>query len=231
MLGADLWNEPKGQATWGAGVNATDWNKAAERIGNAILAVNPDWLIIVEGIGNDSWWGGNLEGVATHPVRLSVPNKVVYSVHEYCRDVSDQTWFEDPSFPNNLRRVWDKHFGYLVRKNIAPVYIGEFGTAFRYPSDYQWLPRWINYMNGEFTSDGVNDLRSGMQGLSWTMWALNPGGDVGGILEDDWFTIDAYKLSSIQSALASPLPTYDPLPSALPSASPSLEPFLTRKIS
>ena len=66
IIGADLANEPHGPATWGDGNPATDWRMAAERAGNAILAVNPDWLIIVEGIeqyhGDWYWWGGNLEG-------------------------------------------------------------------------------------------------------------------------------------------------------------------------
>ena len=49
VIGADLHNEPHGPATWGDG-GANDWRLAAERAGNAILAVNPNWLIIVEGI-------------------------------------------------------------------------------------------------------------------------------------------------------------------------------------
>jgi aryl-phospho-beta-D-glucosidase BglC (GH1 family) len=50
VIGADLFNEPKRSATWGNSSAATDWNKAAERAGNAILAANPNWLIIVEGV-------------------------------------------------------------------------------------------------------------------------------------------------------------------------------------
>jgi endoglucanase len=75
VIGADLANEPHGPATWGDGNLGTDWRLAAERAGNAILAANPDWLIIVQGIeryGNDwYWWGGNLLGARQHPVRLS----------------------------------------------------------------------------------------------------------------------------------------------------------------
>src|SRR5437588_12565633 len=59
----------------------------AERAGNAILAVNPGWLIIVEGIerfGSDAyWWGGNLEGAREFPVRLTRTDKLVYSAHDY----------------------------------------------------------------------------------------------------------------------------------------------------
>ena len=37
VIGADLHNEPRGEATWGDGNRATDWRLAAERAGNAIL--------------------------------------------------------------------------------------------------------------------------------------------------------------------------------------------------
>lgn len=201
VFGADLWNEPKGQSTWASGDNTTDWNKAAERIGNAILAANSDWLIIVEGVGNNSWWGGNLEGVAENPVVLNIPNKIVYSVHEYGQDVSNQTWLLDPAFPDNLRSVWNKNFGYIVKQNIAPVYVGEYGTAFRHRLESTWLKHWIKYMNGEFTSDGVNDLLPNQFGLSWTFWAFNPGGDVGGLLEEDWITVNELKMSYIRPAM------------------------------
>jgi len=87
VIGADLFNEPKKSATWGNSAPATDWNKAAERCGNAVLAANPNWLIIVEGVekynNQTTWWGGNLTGAAAFPVVLSVNNKLVYSPHEY----------------------------------------------------------------------------------------------------------------------------------------------------
>ena len=83
VIGADLHNEPRGEATWGDGNERTDWRLAAERAGNAILEVNPDWLIVVEGVetyDNDYyWWGGNLAGAKTAPVRLSNPAQLVYS--------------------------------------------------------------------------------------------------------------------------------------------------------
>jgi endoglucanase len=50
VVGADLHNEPHTPACWGCGDQTRDWRLAAERAGNAIQAVNPDWLIIVEGV-------------------------------------------------------------------------------------------------------------------------------------------------------------------------------------
>jgi aryl-phospho-beta-D-glucosidase BglC (GH1 family) len=45
VIGADLHNEPHGSACWGCGDNATDWRLAAERAGNAIHTVNPNWWL------------------------------------------------------------------------------------------------------------------------------------------------------------------------------------------
>ena len=130
VMAADLWNEPKMNATWGTGDLATDWRLAAERVGNAIQAVNPDWLLVVEGVGGATWWGGmfrhrlcflsfpcplllshriapgDLTKAGEFPVRFKIPNKLVYSVHEYCEDVSEQKWFTDPTFPASLRAHW-----------------------------------------------------------------------------------------------------------------------------
>ena len=146
-------------------------------------------------------------GVQNNPVILNVPNKVVYSIHEYSQDVYDQPWFSDPSFPNNLRPRWDKYWGYLFRTQSAPLLIGEFGTKFAYPKDPVWLQTLINYMNGQLEEDGKSSLTTGQQGMSWTFWFFNPdSGDSGGILKDDWNTVDSKKMSFLAPMLAPPLP-------------------------
>src|SRR5260221_260992 len=98
IIGADLNNEPHSPATWGGGNPSTDWRLAAQQAGNAILAVNPQWLIIVEGIdvyqGDSYWWGGNLQGAKRFPVRLSRPDKLVYSAHDYGPEVYPEQWFQ-----------------------------------------------------------------------------------------------------------------------------------------
>src|SRR5258708_1257394 len=85
VIGVDLRNEPhnayNGGACWDSG-GTYDWHLAAQRAGNAGLAVNPHLLIFVEGTdgynGDWYWWGGNLLGVRNSPVTLSVPNQLVY---------------------------------------------------------------------------------------------------------------------------------------------------------
>jgi endoglucanase len=226
VVGADLHNEPhhvQGNPTagacWGCGTTAVDWRLAAQRAGNAILGVNPNWLIIVEGTdcygpggvvepsqGADCyWWGGNLKGAQAYPVQLNVANRLVYSAHDYPHEVASQTWFSDPTYPKNMPAIWDAHWGYLQKNNIAPVWLGEFGTLLSDTSDTQWLSTMTNY------------LGTGVNGISWAFWSWNPdSGDTGGILQNDWLTVNTAKqayLSPIEFALdggTGPTPTRTP---------------------
>jgi aryl-phospho-beta-D-glucosidase BglC (GH1 family) len=197
VIGADLHNEPHAEATWGDGNMATDWRLAAERAGNAILGINPDWLIVVEGIevtgGNYYWWGGNLRNAGAAPVRLNVAQRLVYSTHDYPSSLHAQSWFSDPAYPANLPGVWDVNWGYLLKQNIAPVFVGEFGTKYQTESDKQWLGSMASYI----TSNG----------LSFAFWSLNPNsGDTGGILQNDWLTVEAGKHAVLAPLLAPRIP-------------------------
>ncbi|MFI7044004.1 cellulase family glycosylhydrolase [Streptosporangium sandarakinum] len=243
VIGADLHNEPHAEGTnpaatgscWGCGDPARDWRLAAERAGNAVLSVNPDWLIFVEGVScpsgglsnvwdndpsNDEdcgWWGGNLSKAGQFPVRLSVPNRLVYSPHEYATSVYRQAWFDDPSYPANMPAIWDRYWGYLHRQNIAPIMIGEFGSTMQSPIDKVWLQELLKY-----TGTGVN-------GMSFTYWSWNPNsGDTGGILKDDWTTVDQVKQDIIQPYLIPPSGgnggTPGPSPSGTPTATPTVSP-------
>lgn len=193
VFAVDLHNEPHGAATWGSGDASTDWRLAAERAGNAILKENPNLLIVVEGIehtGNDwYWWGGNLADAGTAPVRLSIPGRVVYSPHDYPASVYNQSWFGAPNYPSNLPGVWQPHWGYLVEQGQAPVLVGEFGTKLATQRDEQWLASLVQYMAA--------------RGMSFAFWSLNPNsGDTGGILENDWITLDTKKIQMLKPALA-----------------------------
>jgi endoglucanase len=191
VIGADLHNEPHGQATWGDGNAATDWRLAAEQAGNAVLAANPDWLIIVEGIESYHydyyWWGGNLEGAKQYPVQLSQPDKLVYSAHDYGPGVWPQQWFKAPNFPNNLPGVWNTHWGYLQNEGIAPVLLGEFGgQSMGTDKEGQWQRSLLTYLKGH--------------SISYAYWAWNPdSSDTGGILEPNWKTVDQAKLRIISA--------------------------------
>jgi endoglucanase len=199
VIGIDLHNEPRDPACWGCGDTTRDWRLAAERAGNAVLSVNPQLLIMVEGVqsydGANGWWGGNLMGVAQHPVRLDVPNRLVYSAHDYATSVAQQPWFSDPSFPDNMPGVWDRYWGYVFKQNIAPVWLGEFGTTLQSTVDQKWLAALVRYLR--------STSAYGADSFHWTFWSWNPNsGDTGGILKDDWSTVDTVKdgyLASIKA--------------------------------
>lgn len=191
VIGADLHNEPRGPATWGDGNPRTDWRLAAERAGNAILEANPDWLIIVQGIEQQEqrwyWWGGNLIGVRQHPVRLTRPDNLVYSAHDYGPGVYQQRWFQEPDFPLNLSKVWLDYWAYVQRESIAPVLVGEFGgRSVGEDPEGVWQRRLVAFLKEN--------------GFHYTYWSWNPNsGDTGGILKDDWYTLDQAKLSVLSS--------------------------------
>jgi endoglucanase len=207
VVGADLANEPHGAATWGDDNLSTDWRLAAERAGNAILAANPDWLIIVEGIqivdADRYWWGGNLEGVARAPVRLSDPTRLVYSAHDYGPEESGQSWLLPPEFPGNLPEVWRAHWAFLQQDGVAPVLVGEFGgRSIGDDAEGLWQRSLINYL-----TEG---------GFSYTYWVWNPDGWVGGLLVDNHGNLDTAKLRLLRPSQAAILgmPTPQPPPAA-----------------
>lgn len=183
VIGVDLRNEPH-TACWGCGDPSRDWRSAAEKAGNAVLSVNPNLLIIVEGVteykGQYTWWGGNLMGAKDYPVHLNLPDRLVYSTHEYPETIYQQSWFKASNYPDNLPAVWDKYWGFLVKENIAPVLIGEFGTKYQTEKDRQWLQAFQSYIQ--------------KNQLNWTFWSLNPdSGDTGGLLLDNWIRVHQAK--------------------------------------
>jgi len=210
VIGADLKNEPHSEgsgdslyttgATW-AYNPATDWNLAAERIGEAVLSIAPNWLIFVEGTqvtnpqidssykwGLNAWWGGNLMAVREYPVNLPA-NKLVYSPHVYGPDVYDQPYFEEPDFPDNMPDIWYHHFGYVQMDLNKPIVIGEFGGKYGHggdPKDVTWQNAIVDWMK-------QNDF------CNFFYWSWNPNsGDTGGILQDDWVHIWTDKYDNLK---------------------------------
>jgi endoglucanase len=194
FVGIDLKNEPHGAATWGTGNLATDWNLAAERAAAAVLEINPDLLIFVEGVGDNPvcssntnhWWGGNLEPQACAPLAIA-EEKLVFSPHVYGPDVFAQPYFSDPTFPANMPAIWDQHFGFLADQGriLAP---GEFGGRYGHggnPADVLWQNALIDY----FIDKRICDV---------FYWSWNPNsGDTGGMLRDDWTSVWEDKLENL----------------------------------
>jgi len=181
VVGFDLQNEPYG-ATWGTGDPQTDWQIAASQAGNGVLAVNPYLLIFVQGIGTYNqqvyWWGGELQGVATAPVHLNRPGRLVYSPHEYGPSVYPQTWFFTPDYPSNLPAIWQEHWEFIVERGIAPVVVGEVGspdTSFDVGGTWQRV--FLSYLDDHH--------------LGFVAWALNPDApDTGGVFTPNWKSVN-----------------------------------------
>jgi endoglucanase len=198
VIGFELHNSPHNSSTiipnWGDGGPA-DWLAAAQRAGNAVLAIHPRLLIFVDGVhqmGADPyWWGGNLTGAELKPVQLDVPNRVVYAAHEYPRTIFPQPWFSaDPNYFEQLPPIWSKYWGYLVEKNIAPVWIAEFGTA----DEFGWLQELLDFA----TSHGGH--------FAYRAFNPNTFPPLGGVLTDDWQTVNQDKQGRLSLALAPLIP-------------------------
>ncbi|PHH90295.1 hypothetical protein CDD83_4063 [Cordyceps sp. RAO-2017] len=122
VIGADLRNEVRG--LWGT-MPWSRWAAAAERCGNRLLRLKPDWLIVVEGTES----ANDLSGARDRPIRLDLPDRLVYSAHVYSWSgwgsldgrFAQRTY---SSFARAMRHNW----AYLVENDIAPVWVGELGA-------------------------------------------------------------------------------------------------------
>ena len=200
--GGAVWGEPDG---WR--LHRRDWARAAEDAGNAVLACNRELLVMVEGVRGDPagpvfdgktrlyWPGGNLAGVArpggrrtgARAITLDVPGRLVYSVHDYGPAMdAGMPWCRRDTTASTraaCREVWEQAWGFIARRSLAPVYVGEFGTPNGlWPADGSQLrdyrddhspdpqTRWLRYL-----VDYIDEL-----GLSWAYWALNGTNSPGG---------------------------------------------------
>lgn len=206
-----------------------NWPAAAQRAGEAVLGINPALLIFVEGVRSDPagpvvggrkqlyWPGGNLMGVGNPggerrepaPLTFSIPGRLVYSAHDYGPNMhGGLAWGQANSTARDCFDVWDQTWGYIVKQNIAPVWLGEFGTPNGQrpgdrsdPSAYTvsnpgnpqggWFSHLIAY---------VADLQANHGGGHWCYWCLNgtqseaPGRDPArpdwyGLLDPTWSAV------------------------------------------
>ncbi len=160
VAAVDVMNEPR-RATVGGSVLTPEWGTGGETdlaamyatVGNLLHQIDPDLLIICEG----TEFAASLAGVARHRVRLERPGKVVYSLHDYA-------WFH-PKF--QARRAYasqmDKAAAHILARNVAPLWIGEFGADTRPTADFGSSPWWRN-LRAWLTRNDVD----------WCWWAVNP---------------------------------------------------------
>lgn len=213
IIGADLKNEPHGtqstvpRAKWDGSTDPDNFKHFAEEAARRVLAHNPHWLILVEGVEvypkagvpwtstgltdyHQTWWGGNLRGVRDHPIDLGEhQDQLVYSPHDYGPLVYEQPWFEGAFDRARLEReAWDPNWLFLHKEGTAPLLVGE----------------WGGFMDGGRNEAWMTALRDliAERRLSHTFWVLNPNsGDTGGLLGYDWATWDEEKYALLEPAL------------------------------
>ncbi|MBJ3774461.1 tandem-95 repeat protein [Acuticoccus mangrovi] len=198
VIGADLRNEPY-SATW------DDMARAATLAGNAIQAIDDDWLIIVEGVqlsADGDWytWGGNLKDVADNPVVLDVANKLVYSAHDYGDPSTDK--LESSSY-DTYYEIFRAYWGYVEEELGVPIFLGEFGVEDGENS--AWSEALANVLMGDRDGDGVISADE-MSVAGWAYWALNPGDSTEtltySLLGSDFETVRTYQYEYLEALLA-----------------------------
>ena len=194
VIGTDLRNEPRGTATWG-GSSSADWHAAAERGGNAVLSVDSNMLIFVEGID----YAGDLSGVSSLPISLNVSNRVVYEAHDY------GFWHSGLTSMSDYENIINPKWGYLITgSNPQPFWIGEFGTC---NSADTCVSSTNNTDLGYWFGLITTYLRA--HNVDWSYWAINGTTETGhgsgfgtvesyGVLNTSW---NGSALASLTSAL------------------------------
>ncbi|MEU0274697.1 cellulase family glycosylhydrolase, partial [Streptomyces sp. NPDC006307] len=213
LVAMDVKNEPHGTAStsprakWDGSTDQDNFKYVCETAGKRMLAINPNLLVLCEGIEiypkagvswtsttptdyHSTWWGGNLRGVRDHPVELGAHNdQLVYSPHDYGPLVHLQPWFTGDWNRTTLERdVWDPNWLYLHKENKAPLLIGEWGGFLDGGPNQKWMTA---------LRDLIVEHR-----IHQTFWCLNPNsGDTGGLLLGDWKTWDEEKYALLKPAL------------------------------
>ena len=202
------------------------WEPAAGKPGMidlyqaAIAAIEPKApvLYFVEGTGQsgiEANWG---DGFDTNPadiksLGISDPtpfftslakskyaNRVVISPHVYGPAVTTNPM--GATGPALIQRL-SQSFGYLTQKGfcsgsscqVLPVAVGEFGSKFVDPGDLSELEEFLAYCNA--TGAGADMKHAPIH--SWIYWCYNPtSADTGGIVGDDWRTLDFKKIAYLQ---------------------------------
>lgn len=229
IIAYDLQNEPHGKreydgttcppemARWDDSEVHNNWAYAATDCANEILDVNPNALILVEGVEqypktengytydtpdlwnagaaspwHGAWWGGNLRGVRDYPIDLGSEERtrqIVYSPHDYGPSVYNQSWFDkDFTTQTLLDDYWYDTWAYINEENIAPLLMGEWGGHMDGGKNQKWMTLLRDYMKEKT--------------IHHTFWCLNPNsGDTGGLLDSSFKVWDDEKYSFMEEAL------------------------------
>ncbi len=207
MLLIDLLNEPDNFGIrWEASGNNPGLGDLYLSAMDALYAVNPHALFLLEGTGQGGIGANWGDGFATDPTLISQNglsdprpffnsllqkpylNQVVISPHVYPPSVTGaSTNYSGSGLWNRM----SSSFGYLTQQGycfnskckIFPVVLGEFGSMFTDSRDLQSMPDIAAYLNNTGSAVDGKHKKIG----SWFYWAWNANsGDTGGIVDNDW---------------------------------------------
>lgn len=220
LLAYDLKNEPHGKgqegekaAKWDGSTDENNWAYAATKCAEAILDVNPNALILIEGVEQSlkrpgtsdywgmpdsladspyigAWWGGNFRGARDYPIKPKQgTSQIVYSPHDYGPSVYAQSWFDkDFSTETLLKDYWYDTWAYINDKDIAPLLIGEWGGHMDEGKNQKWMELLRDYMIDNH--------------INHTFWCINPNsGDTGGLLDSTFMNWDKDKYALFEESL------------------------------
>ena len=213
LLAYDLKNEPHGKgqegdeaAKWDGSKDENNWAYAATRCADAILEVNPNALILVEGVEQSmsgakegdywgmpdrmvqrpgdtpspyigAWWGGNFRGARKYPIKPEHgTSQIVYSPHDYGPSVFAQEWFNKDFTEQTLL----DDYWYETWAYINAEEIGP-----------ELIGEWGGHMDGAENQKWMTLLRDYMinHHINHTFWCLNTNsGDTGGLWDGLQFT-------------------------------------------
>nr|WSX48690.1 glycoside hydrolase family 5 protein [Streptomyces sp. NBC_00974] len=213
VVGADLYNEVRRTVTddanwnWGDG---HDWWAASQHLGDRLLTeVNPDLLVVVEGI---NWQGIPADGLphgrpTLEPVRtlshtLVASNKLVYAAHFYGYTGPNHTGASgmgethDPRYQELSR---EDLFATLKRQAFyvteagshftAPLWISEFGIGSdeTNPQARAWFGNFVDYLIANDSDFAYWPLVGWTGHGSWSILNFDAAGLRSGILDGaDW---------------------------------------------
>lgn len=136
------------------------------------MAVNPDLLIIVEGLN----YANDLTGAYSKPISFDKPGRLVYEAHDYSWDHPflvdyDELSKDLGSLSCGLgsEEIVGDMWGFLLKQNekyTAPVWLGEFGTCHTsddcVEGDSQ-QGRWFTYLRQYLANADID----------WSYWAFD----------------------------------------------------------
>ena len=231
LIAYDLKNEPHGKrgytgttcpkdmAKWDDSTDLNNWKYSAEECAKSILKVNPNALILIEGIEqypktekgytfdtpdvwepktedemhwHGAWWGGNLRGVKEHPIDLGNAKwnaQIVYSPHDYGPSVYNQTWFAKEFTTDTLLDDYWRDTWAFINENDIAPLL---------------IGEWGGHMDGGKNQHWMELLRDYMidNHINHTFWCLNPNsGDTGGLLNATFSEWDDEKYALFEKSL------------------------------